>query len=58
MFIPMKTEKLGAGGIHVLQPGICNVPGWAGHGSMFIYNADEDQWDEFDYSAKSVDIFR
>ena len=30
----------------LIVPGVCNIPYWYSHGSVFVYNAKTDQWVE------------
>ena len=38
----------------MLAPGICNAPEWYGHGSIFIFKFESDEWLEVDCEKKTV----
>ena len=50
----MIFDENGGESARKLAPGVCHVPDWYEHGSLFVYNWAEDAWDELDYSEKEV----
>ena len=52
LFIPKDSQHLGHGGINKISDGVCSVPGWCGHGSVFTYDPKKDVWNEIDFSKK------
>ena len=50
----MNWTEYGGDSAEVLAPGVCNVPAWFDHGSLFVYNWADDAWLELDYSTQEV----